>query len=114
VVNPGWLQILDTYLVLVSTCGITLAMFGRCHRNSAVDIMLRILLAIVSFVVMFHPSTTMSVIISVPVFAALILGIWQHRLIAPPKALPVTGTAAIPAAGLGDLSQILAEAKREI
>ena len=30
VVNPGWLQIADTILVLISTCGITFAMFGRC------------------------------------------------------------------------------------
>ena len=29
VVNPGWLQIADTMLVLISTCGITFAMFGR-------------------------------------------------------------------------------------
>ena len=29
VVNPGWPQIADTMLVLISTCGITFAMFGR-------------------------------------------------------------------------------------
>ena len=114
VVNPGWLQILDTYLVLVSTCGITLAMFGRCHRMMSIDIPLRVLLAIVSFVVMFHPSTTVSVWVSVPVLVALILGVRQHQLIAPPKALPVVDTAAAVDADLGDLSQILAEAKREI
>ena len=33
VVNPGWLQIADTLLVLISTLGITFAMFGRCHRQ---------------------------------------------------------------------------------
>ena len=33
VVNPGWMQIADTVLVLISTCGITFAMFGRFHER---------------------------------------------------------------------------------
>ena len=45
VTNPGWLMIADTLLVLISTLGITFAMFGRCHLNRAVDIALRCLLA---------------------------------------------------------------------
>ncbi len=45
VTNPGWLMIADTLLVLISTLGITFAMFGRCHVNRAVDIALRCLLA---------------------------------------------------------------------
>src|SRR6185503_6200037 len=55
VVNPGWWQIADTMLVLVSTLGVTFAMFGRCHGTPAVDIGLRCLLAAVSFLAMFHP-----------------------------------------------------------
>ena len=72
-------------LVLVSTLGITFAMFGRCHATPAVDIALRCLLAAVSFVVMFHPDMWMSALIAVPVVVALVAGIRQHRLIAPPK-----------------------------
>ena len=45
VVNPGWLQIADTLLVLISTLGITFALFGRCHRSQAVDIGLRVVMA---------------------------------------------------------------------
>ena len=33
VTTTGWLQIADTLLVLVSTLGITFAMFGRTHRQ---------------------------------------------------------------------------------
>src|SRR5256884_4894762 len=55
VVTTGWLQIADTLLVLVSTCGITFALFGRCHENASVDIALRCLLAAISFLCMFHP-----------------------------------------------------------
>ena len=60
VVNPGWQQVADTLLVLVSTCGITFAMFGRFHEKSGIDIPLRVLLALVSFVTMFHPDTRVS------------------------------------------------------
>ena len=51
VVNPGWLQIADTMLVLISTCGITFAMFGRYLDRKAADIALRCLLAAVSLFV---------------------------------------------------------------
>jgi len=57
VVNPGWQQVADTLLVLVSTCGITFAMFGRFHEKPGIDIPLRVLLALVSFVTTFHPDT---------------------------------------------------------
>ena len=38
VVNPGWLQVADTMLVLISTLGVTFAMFGRYHTEVATDI----------------------------------------------------------------------------
>jgi TRAP transporter 4TM/12TM fusion protein len=114
VVNPGWLQIADTTLVLISTLGITFAMFGRCHPIPTTDILLRCLLAAISFVTMFHPDMKMSAAVAVVVAVATGLGIWRHNQIAPPKTAPAIGTAAVADADLGDLSQILAEAKREI
>ena len=60
VANPGWMQVADSTLVLISTVGITFAMFGRCHRNPVVDVSLRCLLAAISFVVMFHPDMRVS------------------------------------------------------
>jgi TRAP transporter 4TM/12TM fusion protein len=112
VVNPGWLQIMDTLLVLVSTCGITFAMFGRFHEKAIVDIPLRLLLALVSFVTMFHPDTRVSAAVAVVVLAAVGFGLWRHRIIAPPKtavAAPAE-TAASPEA----LAPLLAEARRDV
>jgi hypothetical protein len=106
------LQIADTLLVLVSTLGITFAMFGRCHAVPAVDLASRCLLAAVSFVVMFTPDMRISAAIAVVVAIALVVCIRQHRLVAPPKTFaPETGSAG-PATG--DLAPVLAEAKRDI
>ena len=111
VVNPGWLQIADTLLVLVSTLGITFAMFGRCHPALAIDVSLRCLLAAVSFVVMFTPDMRVSAIIAVPVALALVICIRMHRLVAPPKTFAPEAGSAGPT---GDLAPVLAEAKRDI
>src|SRR5262249_46489035 len=78
VVNPGWLQVADTLLVLISTLGITFAMFGRCHPSWIVDIALRCLLAAVSFLAMFHPDMQISALVSVVVLVALVFGVMQH------------------------------------
>ena len=113
VVNPGWRQIADVLLVTTSTCGIAFAMFGRCHRNPAVDIGLRCVLAAISFVVMFHPDTKISAMAAVVAFAALVAGIWRHNAIAP-----ATGTATGPSGGeptvSGDIKPLLAEARRDV
>jgi TRAP-type uncharacterized transport system fused permease subunit len=112
VVHPGWLQIADTMLVLISTLGITFAMFGRCHVNRAADIALRCLLAAVSFLAMFHPDMRISAMVSVIVLVAFVFGVMQHRRIAPPKSLSVqSGDVAVAS---GDIEPVLAEAKRDI
>ena len=112
VVNPGWWQIADTMLVLISTCGITFAMFGRYLASPALDAFLRVLLAAVSFLCMFHPNMAVSAATAVVVFAAVVLGIWQHRLIAAPKA--VAKAEASPAAPSPDLSKLVTEARRDV
>src|SRR5262245_11337094 len=113
VVNPGWMQIVDTMLVLISTCGITFAMFGRYAENVAGDILLRCLLAAVSFVTMFTPDTRTSAAVAVVVVVATGFGIWRHRQIAPPKTAAAAQPSE-PAAPTGDLAPVLAEAKRDI
>ncbi len=112
VVNPGWMQIADTALVLVSTCGITFAMFGRFHERPSIDLTLRALMALVSFVVMFHPDMRVSAAVAVVVAVGLVVGIRRHRLIAPPKtavAVPAQAPAAPEA-----LAPLLAEARRDV
>ena len=112
VISPGWLQIADTLLVLISTLGITFAMFGRVHLNPFADILLRCLLAAVSFVVMFHPDMKASALVAVAVTLAIVVGIRRHRRIAPQaSAMADTEFRAMPSS---DLAPVLAEAKRDI
>jgi TRAP transporter 4TM/12TM fusion protein len=114
VVNPGWAQIADTILVLISTLGITFAMFGRGHANAALDMALRGLLAAVSFVAMFHPDMRVSAAVAVVVTLALFAGVRRHREIAPPKTALAADAAERVPTGRDDLAPILAEAKREV
>jgi TRAP-type uncharacterized transport system fused permease subunit len=114
VINPGWAQIGDVLLVTTSTCGITFAMFGRCIENPAGDAAARIALAALAFVTMFHPDDTLVWGTGAVTLAALTWCIWRHRLIAPPKTAPLAVTAATTTGTApGDLSHLLAEAKRE-
>jgi TRAP transporter 4TM/12TM fusion protein len=85
VVNPGWLQVADTLLVAISTCGLTTAIFGR-FAAGATDVLLRLALAAASFVVMLHPDDTVAAVVAVIVVAATFFGVRRHRQIAPPKA----------------------------
>jgi TRAP transporter 4TM/12TM fusion protein len=112
VVNPGWWQLADTALVLISTCGITFALFGRYLEQPAADIALRCLLAAVSLLCMFHPEMTMSAIAAAFVVPAFAIGVWRHRQIAAPATImPPTESPAAPAA---DLSKLVVEARRDI
>jgi TRAP transporter 4TM/12TM fusion protein len=113
VLNPGWAQIGDIFLVTVSTCGVTFAMFGRCFRNPAADIAARILLAVISFITMFHPNDSLVWVSGLTTLPGLVWAIWRHRLIAAPKAAPmVESEAANPIPG--DMTPLLAEAKRDV
>jgi TRAP transporter 4TM/12TM fusion protein len=112
VVNPGWAQIGDVVLVTVSTCGVTFAMFGRCLRNPAADVSARILIAIVSFVTMFHPNDTLVWGSAAVTLVALVWAVAQHRQIAPPKTPLAAPESTAPS--IDELSPVLAEARRDI
>jgi TRAP transporter 4TM/12TM fusion protein len=114
VVNPGWLQIGDAALVTVSTCGIAFAMFGRCFVNAGADILARIVLAIASFVTMFHPDDRLVWGVGALVLAALIWCIWQHRLIAPPKAADALMPAGSDSLASDEVADLVAQAKRDL
>jgi TRAP transporter 4TM/12TM fusion protein len=83
VVNPGWPQIFDTALVAIGTCGITFATFGHFVENRSSNIPLRAALALVSFVVIFHPDDAYAALAAAVVVPAVIFGIWRHRITAP-------------------------------
>jgi TRAP-type uncharacterized transport system fused permease subunit len=85
VVNPGWPQVAATALVLISTCGITFAMFGRFFEHPGADILSRLGLAVFAFVNMFHPDDRVATVAAAFVLAATIYGVSRHRRVAPPK-----------------------------
>ncbi len=119
VVNPGWLQIGDALLVTASTCGVAFAMFGRCFANRAADILARIVLAIASFVTMFHPSDALVWGSGAVVLVALIWCVSQHRLIARPKSVPAAAAPAALAADSdavvsGEVADLMVQAKRDL
>ena len=112
VINPGWPQIADTILVVISTGGVSFALFGRYFANWLPDIALRILLAAISFVAMFHPNDTLVWGPAVIALGLLLFGLWRHRIVAPPPATAAPDES--PAEAEGDLAQLMAEAKREV
>jgi TRAP-type uncharacterized transport system fused permease subunit len=112
VTTTGWLQIADTLLVLISTLGITFAMFGRTHPKPSIDILLRCCVAAISFVAMFHPDMGASASVAVVVMLAVVAGVYRHIQLAP-KTYAITETEAAAARG-SDLAPVLAEAKRDI
>ena len=112
VTTTGWLAIADTVLVLASTLGIAFAMFGRTHRNRAVDVLLRCLVAAAAFVAMFHPDMSISALVAGIVMLALIGGVVRHIQLAP-KTYAITG-AETDAVSEDDLAPVLAGAKRDI
>jgi TRAP-type uncharacterized transport system fused permease subunit len=85
VVNPGWPQVGATLLVFIGTSAFAFSMFGRFLDASAVDLALRVLLALVACVTLFHPAGNVALAAAVVVLPATIVGIWRHRRIAQPK-----------------------------
>ena len=112
VVTTGWLQIIDTILVLIGTCGLCFAMFGRFMPNAATDIALRLMLAVLSLFVLFHPNDTWALAASPLCAIVTVVGIWRHRLIASPASLPDPADEVADASQ--DLSALVMEAKREV
>ncbi len=134
VVNPGWPEVWSALLVLIGTVGVAFALFGRFTSRWAADVPLRLLLAAVSFLVMFFPNSesgsralfTLAELdffgLKVPadavplssaavVVAALIYGVMQHnRLAQPPSSAELETSVAADVAA----DDLIAEAKRDI
>jgi TRAP-type uncharacterized transport system fused permease subunit len=85
VVNPGWFQVLETVIVAIACCGISYSIFGVFFANRAMTIGFRIAMAVASFVVLFHPSETVALMLSVVILPVTVYGVFRHRRIAPPK-----------------------------
>ena len=82
ILQPGWSQVAATVLVTAGTCATAFAMFGRFAKNPAVDLPLRLLLAVVAFVTMFHPAKDMATAAAALALAGTVYGIVRHRKVA--------------------------------
>jgi TRAP-type uncharacterized transport system fused permease subunit len=89
VVNPGWGQIGDVFLVTLSTSGIAFGMFGRCFRTRGADALARIAITVLCFVTLYHPSDRLVWVTGLVTLPALAWAVWRHGLIAPPVSAPV-------------------------
>lgn len=87
IITPGWTQVLNTVAMLIGTCGIAFAMFGRYTLNGWADAGLRLLLTLLAGVVLFHPNDIVAISVSPLVMIGVILGILRHRVISPPAKL---------------------------
>jgi len=114
VVNPGWAQIGDILLVTVGNCGFAFAIFGRCIRNLWGDILARILIALVSFVTLFHPNDRLVWATGAITLLALIWAIRRHNVIASPKVAPAPETNEGAPPRPEDLARVVGEARRDI
>ncbi len=133
VVNPGWSQVWDTVLVFIGTSGVAFALFGRFLESRPPDIVLRLLLAAMSFAVMFFPNgesgskalfslrdldllglkvsaDAVPIAAAALTVAAVVVGVLRHQRMSHPAA-PVL---ADDVAGRGDATGLIAEAKREL
>jgi TRAP-type uncharacterized transport system fused permease subunit len=112
VVATGWPQIADTILVGISTCGVAFALFGRYFACPPTDMALRAVLAAIAFVTMFHPNDTLVWGPAAVTLGLLLFGLWRHRIVGAPQG---TFTPEEDTTGArGDLSRLMAEAKREV
>lgn len=109
VVTTGWPQIADTLIVLIGTCALAFAMFGRFSKQTGMDVAFRLGLAALAGFVLFHPNDNWALMVSPLCAIATIAGILRHPQVAPPATLSTEA-----AETSGDLSALVAEAKREI
>ena len=85
VVNPGWPQIAATLVVFIGTGATAFAMFGRFLEHAAGDMALRVALAMVAFIALFHPDGKAAVAAAAVVLPVTLFGIWRHRRLADSK-----------------------------
>lgn len=79
VLEPGVKQIGALLLVLTASIGITFSLLGRFADNSGLDRLMRVVLAAVALIVLFHPSRTIAVAACLPVLAFVVYWVVYRR-----------------------------------
>jgi TRAP transporter 4TM/12TM fusion protein len=79
VVEPGADQFVAAVLILSATFGIIFAMQAQLSDNRALDRALRLALAALALVVLFHPSEPVAALFAVPVWATAVYWVMRRR-----------------------------------
>jgi TRAP-type uncharacterized transport system fused permease subunit len=79
VVDPGWAQVASTVLLVIGCCGVAFAMFGRFLSHPAGNLALRIALAALACVALFHPDDQLVWGAAAIVLPLSVFGVWRHR-----------------------------------
>ena len=82
VVNPGWSQIYDTLVITIGTCGVAVAIFGHVVADRATNMLCRAAIALLSFVVIFHPDDTLASVAAAVLLPLTVFAVWRHRTVA--------------------------------
>jgi TRAP-type uncharacterized transport system fused permease subunit len=77
VLKPGWAQLEAIAFVMVGTVGIVFSLNATFIRNKSLDVLIRIGLAVVSFLVLFHPGFGVS--LGSVVLIGVMAGYWFVR-----------------------------------
>jgi TRAP transporter 4TM/12TM fusion protein len=77
VMEPGIDQVQAMLLMMVTTIGLSFALQARFTDRRAIDVLLRVVLAVFALVVLFHPNEQMSTIACIPV--GLFVAYWFLR-----------------------------------
>jgi len=85
VVSPGWYQVADTLIVTIGICGITVAVFGHMASRAGPNLTLRLVLAALAFVLVFHPDDRLALVLAAIVLPLSVYGVWRHRTYAPER-----------------------------
>jgi TRAP-type uncharacterized transport system fused permease subunit len=85
VTTTGWPQFAAALLVIIGVCGVAFAMFGRTGKNVALDIGLRVVLAVFALVTLMHPDDNLARMTAVVTAIGVVAGVWRHRTVAPPE-----------------------------
>lgn len=90
VVEPGWTQIVATFLVMIGSLSVTFAVLGRLATSRAQDLLGRLLFAAVGLVILYHPSEAVSAVTAVSALVLLVLGVLRYRKLHEPTPEAVT------------------------
>ena len=82
VINPGWGQITDVLLVASGTAGITYAVFGKFFEHKGANGGIRAVMAVLSFIVIFHPDDMVAAAAAVVVVPLILIGVKRHGRLA--------------------------------